>query len=113
MLRNAKIEHIHSSDYKRTRNTAAPPASKFGLKVQLYDPRDLPSLVKKIRKVGGRHLVVGHSNTTPAMVELLGGDAGQPIDDAGEYDRLYSVITGPDGSTSSVMLRYGEPFQSK
>lgn len=113
MLRDAKIDHVHSSDYKRTRNTAAPPATKFGADVQLYDPRDLPGLAKKIRNAGGRHLVVGHSNTTPAMVKLLGGDAGQPIDDAGEYDRFYVVTTGPDGSTSSVMLRYGEPLESK
>lgn len=81
--------------------------------MQLYDPRDLPGLVEKLRRAGGRHLVVGHSNTTPAVVELLGGEPGQPINEAGEYDRLYNVSIGPDGTTSSVMLRYGEPFDSE
>jgi probable phosphoglycerate mutase len=112
-LRGAKIDHIHSSDFIRTASTAAPTANEFGLEVQLYDPRDLPGLVEKLRSAGGRHLVVGHSNTTPAMVELLGGDASPPINEKGEFDRLYNVTIGPDGTTTSVMLRYGEPFESE
>ena len=44
MLRTAGITQVHSSDYKRTRNTAAPTAERLGLKVRIYDPRDLPTL---------------------------------------------------------------------
>ena len=56
----------------------------------------LPGTVQWVRgaqpeltRDGLRHLVVGHSNTTPPLVELFGGDAGPPIDEASEYDRLY------------------------
>jgi len=107
-LRSAEIRYVHSSDFIRTRDTAAPVAAELGLEVALYDPRDLPALVEELRRVGGRHLVVGHSNTTPSMVELLGGDPGSAIDEAGEYDRLYVVTIDRDSTASSVMMRYGD-----
>ena len=110
ILRSAEIEYVHSSDYIRTRETAAPTAARYGLEVQLYDPRDLPALVEKLRKTGSRHLVVGHSTTTPSMVELLGGKPNSAINEAGEFDRLYLVTIGEDGAASSVMMRYGEPY---
>ena len=109
-LRSAEIEQVHSSDFIRTRDTAGPVATEFGLQVALYDPRDLPTLVAHLRKTGGRHLVVGHSNTTPVVVELLGGDPGSAIDEEGEYDRLYVVTVGLDGAVSSVMMHYGTPY---
>ena len=112
-LRSADIEYVHSSDYIRTRNTATPSATEHGLEVEVYDPRDLPALAEKLRAAGGRHLVIGHSNTTPAMVELLGGDAGAEIDEPGEYDRLYVVSIGRDGLANSVMMRYGKAYYSE
>jgi hypothetical protein len=51
--------------------------------------------------------VVGHSDTTPELVGLLGGDPGAPIDEPTEYDRLYVVTLGPDGTVTTVLLRYG------
>jgi phosphohistidine phosphatase SixA len=109
-LRSAEIEYVHSSDYVRTRDTATPSAAEFGVEVDLYDPRDLPALVEKLRGTGGRHLVVGHSNTTPSMTELLGGEPGSAIEEGGEYDRLYIVTIGRDGAASSVMMRYGKAY---
>ncbi len=110
MLKDAGIEYIHSSDYIRTRNTAAPTAAALGLEVALYNPRDLPALAKKLREIGGRHLVVGHSNTTPVMAELLGGAPGGEINEANEYDRLYIVTRAGDGSVQSMLLRFGRKY---
>ncbi len=105
MLSDAKISEIHSTDYLRTRETVAPAASLNGIKVSLYDARDLPSFAATLRSTPGRHLVVGHSNTTPELVAELGGEPGAPITER-EYDRLY-VLTVREGSTSTVVLRYG------
>lgn len=107
LLIDAKIDHIHSSDYQRTRQTAAPLAERLGLEIKLYDPRDLPGIAVTLKAEGGRHLVVGHSNTTGELTELLGGDGGTPIVEATEYDRLYVVTRGADGETSSTLLRFG------
>ena len=62
---------------------------------------DLTGLADKLRQMGGRHLVVGHSNTTPDAVKALGGEPGndslgqEELDDlparavaASDHDRL-------------------------
>ena len=58
---------------------------------------------------GGRHLGVGHSNTTPRLVELLGGKPNSVINE-GEFDRLYIVTIERDGAASSVMMHYGKAY---
>jgi probable phosphoglycerate mutase len=105
-LRDAGITHVHSSDYKRTRDTAAPIATLIGKDVQLYDPLNPSELVSKLKTDGGRHLVVGHSNTTPALVKRLGGKPGPPIVEKNEYDRLYIITLNSDDSVNTVLLRY-------
>lgn len=91
-LEDAGITQIWSSDYTRTRDTAAPFAERLGLEVQLYDPSALePFAGRLLVQRGETVLVVGHSNTTPDLVEFLGGDGGTPILEATEYDRLYVV----------------------
>lgn len=106
-LADEGITQIHSSDYVRTRATAAPLAKRLGLDVAIYDLRDLPAMAAKLKTIPGRHLVVGHSNTTPQLTELLGGDGGEPIVEATEYDRLYWVTTSADEPVVSYLSRYG------
>ena len=109
-LKNADIGHVHTTDFIRTRDTAAPIAQAAGVDVEKYDPKDLAGFANKLKEAGGRHLVVGHSNTTPELTKLLGGDPGTEIDEKGEYDRLYVVTIGKDGTASSALLRFGKPF---
>lgn len=111
VLRSADLEHVHSSDYIRTRDTAGPTAADHDLDLELYDTGDLDALTEELLAAGGRHLVVGHSNTTPSMVGRLGGDLGGAIDEHHEFDRLYVVMIGPDGATDSALLRYGVPWE--
>ena len=106
-LMDEGITDIHSSNTKRTRDTAAPLAKRLDIKVQLYDPRDLPAMAAKLKTASGRHLVVGHSNTTPQLTELLGGDGGTPIVEATEYDRLYIVTTEAGQPVKSYLTRFG------
>jgi broad specificity phosphatase PhoE len=110
-LADAGIERIYSTDYIRTRETARPLAELLGNEVVLYDPRELHRLAEELKRAGGRHLVVGHSNTSPALVEILGGDPGIPILEETEYDRLY-VISIKGKEVQSALLRYGRPCSS-
>lgn len=106
-LEGEGITHIHSSDYIRTRDTAAPLAAKLGLDVEIYDAKDLPAIAEELKATPGRHLVVGHSNTTPQLTELLGGDGGTPIVEATEYDRLYVVTMEEGQPVKSYLTRFG------
>ena len=112
MLADAGIDHIVSTDYLRTRHTVLPLAQSLGLEVGSYDPRDLQATAAQLREWGGTILVSGHSNTTPGLVEALGGDSRGPIDDA-EYDRLYVVNLAPDGTVTTTLIRYGELFMNE
>ncbi|MFQ5536335.1 MAG: histidine phosphatase family protein [Gemmatimonadota bacterium] len=105
MLRDAGLTAIHSTDFKRTRQTATPVADGAGLSVAIYDPRKLKEFAGRLRETPGRHLVVGHSNTTPDLVAALGGDPGAPIAEDG-YDRLYILFISPEGA-ETVLLRFG------
>lgn len=109
-LHSAEIAYVHSTDFIRTRKTAEPLAAINGLEVMLYDPSDLKNLAAEIYRVGGRHLVVGHSNTTPRMVELLGGEPGLEMIANNEYDRLYLVSVHGSGEVSTLLLRYGAAY---
>jgi phosphohistidine phosphatase SixA len=104
MLRDAGVDRVYSSDFERTRDTAAPLAGGLGLEVELYDPNALADLAQALLASPGRHLVVGHSNTTPELAGLLGGDPGPPIPED-EYDRLYVLLHRPGQGTSTIVLR--------
>lgn len=107
-LRSVPLDEVYSTDTHRTRQTAAPAAESRSLEVRLYDA-DLARLAARLRERPGRYLVVGHSNTTPELVELLGGEPGPPIDELTEYDRLYLLVLHPDGTSTTLLLRYGTP----
>ncbi len=109
VLNDAEVQHVHSTNFRRTKATAGPTAKAIGAKLNLYSPRALTDLVAQIRRKKGRHLVVGHTNTVPKTIELLGGDPGFPIDESSEFDRLYIVTLGPGGKTITILMRYGSP----
>lgn len=109
LLKDADIEAIWTTDYNRTRDTAAPLARRLGLELQFYDPSDLESFAETLKKTPKQTvLVVGHSNTTPQLAKALGEDSGTPIDEAGEYDRLY-VVSLKTGETE--IRRFGQPYE--
>ena len=100
MLKDAKISAIYTTEFKRTTQTAAPLATMLGVNVTEVSAKDLPSLVQKIRAATGNVLVVGHSNTIPAVLKGLGITEPVTIAEA-EYDNL--LIVAKD---TLVRLRY-------
>lgn len=92
---------IYVSDYKRTRQTAAPTAARLALNVTVYDPRDTPGLLARVRAEPGPVLIIGHSNTVPDIIAALGGTRPAPLvhEDFGD---LWVVL--PDGTTTRQRL---------
>jgi len=110
MLADAGVDRIHATAFKRTVQTAAPMALSLGLdEVEGYDGGDLAAFSGKLRGAGGRHLVVGHSNTTRTLIEVLGGDPGPAIEEF-EHDRLY-ILTVSEQGVTTVLLRFGAPYR--
>jgi bisphosphoglycerate-dependent phosphoglycerate mutase len=55
---------------------------------------------------GGTVVIVGHSNTVPALVKALSGiDPGEIAHDA--YDNMYIVTTTAAGMAQVVRAKYG------
>lgn len=109
LLADSDLTHVHTTDWKRTRETARPIAKDVGIEPSIYDAGDLAGFAATLRATPGHHLVVGHSNTTPMLVGTLGGDPSTPIHDL-EYDRLYIVVIPPGLPPVTTILRFGEPY---
>jgi phosphohistidine phosphatase SixA len=104
LLGDAGIEVVHTSDYRRTRSTAAPLAARLGITPVVYDARDLAGFADRLLTERGRHLVLGHSNTNPELVRLLGGEPGGEITEH-EHDRVYLLVFDVDG-VRTIVVRY-------
>jgi broad specificity phosphatase PhoE len=101
------LDAIYVSDTKRAQQTAAPLASRLGMKVNGYPAGDVDGTVRKLLREhrGGRALIVGHSNTVPAMVQKLSGQSVPAIPDE-EYDDVYVVTVPSLGRANVLRLKY-------
>ncbi len=107
MLERHPIAAVYSTPYQRTRMTGAPTAKDNDLEVMEYDPSNAEGFLKEVinKHRGETILITGHSNTVPAMVNLLTGSSLDNFSDS-DYGNLF-VITGSElGSCSSVNLFY-------
>ena len=98
-LEDAEVVAIFATEFKRTQATAAPLAKALGLQVTTISSKEPAKLIQAVKSAGGNVLVVGHSNTVPAIVKDLGVAAPITVGDA-EYDNLFVVTIG---ATPSVL----------
>lgn len=100
ILENQNIQHVFSTDYKRTRLTAQPTADQVGISIQIYDPSHQEALVKQLKTLKGNTLVVGHSNTVSRLANYFveDGEKYEDLQDI-EYDFIYSVTLKKNGSS--------------
>ncbi len=95
MLKKAysKVDAVYSTEYKRTESTALPTSKEFDLEIQSYDPRAPKVFIKKLIKdhQGEVVLIVGHSNTTPFLVNMVLGEEKFAQLDESAYDDVFIV----------------------
>ena len=108
----AGIDAVYAPPYRRTVDTAQPVADALGLPITSYDAADTETIMEQIvRKHKGKIvLVVGHSNTLPALIFNMGASKKVPVIDEYEYDNIYIVSIPWFGKTKTIRLRYGEPY---
>ena len=92
MLADSGVKAIYATEYKRTQETAKPIAERLGLNVQTHKGQDAAGLAAVLKSQHGKDvvLVVGHSNTMPAIIKALGGPAVTVPEP--EYDAIYFLV---------------------
>jgi 2,3-bisphosphoglycerate-dependent phosphoglycerate mutase len=91
MLADAGVKDIFATELKRTQDTAKPLAAKTGVAVERVGSKDTALLIEKIKShPNDVVLVVGHSNTLPAILKALAG-VDVAIADS-EYDNLFVIV---------------------
>jgi phosphohistidine phosphatase SixA len=110
LLRGAGVTHIVTSEYLRSQQTAAPLAKALGLTAEQVPARDLPALTARLRALDPASIVVvvGHSNTIPPMLTVLGWPNTLELQE-GEYDNVFVLAPHPGQRASMVRLKYGQP----
>jgi phosphohistidine phosphatase SixA len=111
----AAIDAVIVTPFARTRDTGTPAAAARGVTpIEVSVGGSLAAHVAAVvevvrgRPAGDAVLVVGHSNTIPAIVTALGGPALADLCDS-QYAVLY-VMTVPDaGPARLVTASYGTP----
>lgn len=104
VFEEVEFDLIFSSNYHRTLNTAKAVADTQQKSVEIYDPRKLndPEFQEKTR--GKTVLIVGHSNTNPAFVNMLLGEKKYEDLDESNYGSLFIVTISPTGEKTSQVL---------
>ena len=119
LLSTAGIKAIFTSQYTRTKQTAEPLATKLGITVTSFtlktnpaNPRQITEestaeVTNKILEHAGQSvLVIGHSNSIPDVIKMLGGDVIPTIDEK-KFDDLFIVNVYARGKAKVVQLKYG------
>ena len=114
-LKSAGVDAVITTQFKRTANTGAVVAQAAKLTPVVVgasaDVRthaaEVAAAVRR-QPAGSTVLVVGHSNTVPAIIAALGGPRLPDLCDA-EYDNLFKLTVPPSGAATMERSRYGAP----
>ena len=113
-LRDAGVQAVVTTQYQRTRLTAAPLTRSRGLTPEVVEAGTGATHAAEVaRVVRERHasetvLVVGHSNSVPAIIAALGGPKLPELCDA-EYSRLFVLVIDGSGPARLTRASYGAP----
>ena len=108
LLAQVPLNAIYVTEYRRTQETAASLAKRNGIVPIIVPARDHDALMKRLAMHGpDEHvLVVGHSNTVPAILKSLGVKAAVSLAET-DYDDLFiAVPAAPPAAVVMIRLRY-------
>jgi broad specificity phosphatase PhoE len=103
-LKDAQITAIYTTEYKRTKETAAPLAQSLGIRPEVISGDDVRSLVNKLKGSRGNVLVVGHSNTLPQIISALGISSRVTVAES-DYGNLFVVSLTPEPRLTRLHYR--------
>jgi len=100
---NLGIDHVYSTDYKRSMQTALPFASSNELKINIYSPSKINYEDFLVTTTGNKVLIVGHSDTTPTFANELIKENVYPQMDDSNNSNLYIVSICGDERNHEVI----------
>ena len=111
VARDAGVSAIITTQFVRTKSTAEPTATALKLTPEVVQAGPMPQHAKSVaeqvmKHAGGTVLVVGHSNTIPAIVGALGAPQLRDLCES-EYDQVFVVVLGDAGAPRLIRSRYG------
>lgn len=109
VLSHFSFDKIYSSNYYRTISTAEPTSEKSGLDIEIYNPSELEAFKNRLLAEGGGQtiLIVGHSNTTPNLVNLITGKEDIGKIPEYQYDDLF-VVMKDSKNYKTTRYKYGK-----
>lgn len=107
-LSNVSLDAVYSTVYNRTQSTAQPTANAQSLPVTGYNPSSMNTFANTVLAThkAGTILVVGHSNTTPELLNALVGANTYATLPETEYDNLFIVTVFEKGRSNVLHLKY-------
>lgn len=114
VLADARVDTIITTEFRRTRDTAAPLAAQLKLTPRVVPAGDdtaahVRAVADAVRAAGGTAvLVVGHSNTVPAVIAALGGPGLADLCET-EYAHLFVLHLAPGEPARLIRGAYGVP----
>jgi broad specificity phosphatase PhoE len=102
MFRDAGVSSIFTSEFTRTKQTAAPLAAALGLSPTEIAADPSAARTQLLSSGGALAIVVGHSDSVPELIAELGGPTLEIKDD--EFDRIF-IVTMQE-SVATVAYRY-------
>lgn len=107
VLKQAGINAIYTSRFVRTKETAKPLGTQLGLSPkEATEAVDLRNHIASDNQ-GQTVLVVGHTDTLPALMNLFQENSGQAIADH-EFDNMFVVTLLEAGKITVTRLKYGD-----
>lgn len=119
ILGDANVKAIITSQFLRTKQTGEPlskklnvPVTSISLSLNPANPRQIAEQStaevtnKILERAGESVLVIGHSNSIPDVIKMLGGDV-VPVIDEKKFDDLFIVTVYAKGKAKVAHLKYG------
>lgn len=98
------FDAFYSTAYNRTRQTIQPTVDSKAGEIVLYDPFDF-SLSGVVQNHPGKNiLIVGHSNTIPALINEFLGEEIYPEIEETQYGNLYKITILSDAVLNELTV---------
>ncbi|MGB6150804.1 MAG: phosphoglycerate mutase family protein [Pricia sp.] len=105
ILSDVPLDAVYTTDFERTAMTAAPTSVKNDITVQFYEAETIDMAQFQADNRGKKVLVVGHSDSTPRLVnEIVGEDRYTALDDS-DNGSLF-IVQVVNGNVTSQRLHF-------